>query len=150
MKTRLAVLGALALALLPAAYAARMGMMGMDNVSMERHRYAMRNGIGAEYANRANPLSRSQTNVRAGRDLYGQYCSSCHGASGRGDGPAAGGMTPPPANIAAVTRMRMATDGYLYWTIAEGGAPLGTAMPPYQGVLSEEEIWQLILYLRTL
>lgn len=150
MKRMLAVLGGLALVALPAAHGARMGMMGADNVSVERHRYVMHNGIGPEYAGRVNPLSPTDGNLQAGGRTYEQYCLSCHGPSGRGDGPAAQGLTPPPGNIAAVVRMPMATDGYLYWTVAEGGVPLGTAMPPFGDVLSEREIWQLIVYLRTL
>ena len=46
--------------------------------------------------------------------------------------------------------MPIATDGYLYWTIAEGGTPLGTAMPPFKNVLKDAEIWKVISYLREL
>jgi hypothetical protein len=67
-----------------------------------------------------------------------------------GDGPAAQALNPPPANIAATSRMPMATDGYLYWTIVEGGAPLKSAMPAFQGALKPDQIWQIILYLRQL
>lgn len=44
----------------------------------------------------------------------------------------------------------MTTDGYLYWTIADGGAPLGTAMPPFKSMLKEDQIWKIIIYLREL
>jgi mono/diheme cytochrome c family protein len=44
--------------------------------------------------------------------------------------------------------MPMASDGYLYWTIAEGGVSLKTAMPPFKGALKPDQIWQIILYLR--
>jgi len=46
--------------------------------------------------------------------------------------------------------MPIATDGYLFWAIAEGGIPIGTGMPAFKDALSERETWQLILYLRTL
>ncbi len=46
--------------------------------------------------------------------------------------------------------MPMATDSYLLWTLSEGGAPVGSAMPPFKGLLSEEEMWKIIRYLREL
>lgn len=46
--------------------------------------------------------------------------------------------------------MPMATDGYLFWTIAEGGAPVGSAMPAFKQTLKEDDIWKIITYLRTL
>jgi len=46
--------------------------------------------------------------------------------------------------------MPMATDGYLFWTIAEGGMPIQTAMPVFKGTLKEEEIWQIVTYLRNM
>lgn len=150
MNRWMVVTGGLMLALLPAMHGMAMGMMDSEYGSMLRHRHVMHNGIGAEYANRESPIPRTDDNLRAGRQLYQQNCVACHGKSGRGEGPAAASMDPPPANLAAVVQTRMATDGYLYWAIAEGGAPLGTPMPAYKDILAEEQIWQLIQYLRTL
>jgi mono/diheme cytochrome c family protein len=48
------------------------------------------------------------------------------------------------------SKMPMATDGYLSWTIAEGGVPLQTAMPPFKSILKEDDIWKIIIYLRQL
>lgn len=42
-------------------------------------------------------------------------------------------------------RLSMMTEGYLYWTISEGGEALETAMPAFKDVLSEKERWQVIL-----
>ncbi len=39
-------------------------------------------------------------------------------------------------------------DGYMDWTLAEGGAPLGTAMPPFEDVLSKDDIWAVITYIQ--
>jgi mono/diheme cytochrome c family protein len=44
----------------------------------------------------------------------------------------------------------MASDNYLMWTISEGGAGLGTAMPPFKDALSENERWKIIRYLESL
>ena len=131
----------------------QMGMMrggGMMGGSVLRHQFVARNGIDPKYANKTDPLRASAENLAAGRKLYEADCATCHGVNGLGDGPAAKGLNPPPANIAATARMPMTTDAYLYWTIAEGGVPLHTAMPPFKAVLKDEEIWQIVLYLRRL
>lgn len=128
-----------------------MGMMqdrGMMDVSMLRHRYVMRRGVDPPYASKESPLEPSSDDLREGRRLYDDHCARCHGPKGTGDGPAGKGLEPPPASIAAFGDVPMATDGYLYWTIAEGGAPVGSAMPPFEDVLDEEQIWRLIVYLR--
>lgn len=122
-------------------------MMGGSNVRQE---YFMRNGIGPEYTSMRNPLSRTEQNIQAGKDLFEAMCAACHGKEGHGDGPAAAGLDPPPGNIAGRAKMPMATDGYLFWTIAEGGQPIGTQMPAFGGSLEDEQIWQLILYLRSM
>jgi mono/diheme cytochrome c family protein len=148
--TGLAVFGAL---LLAAQVYGQMGMMGrggMMGMSMIRHRYVMMNGINPEYASKINPLPLTAENVKAGEKLYQQNCASCHGVTGLGNGPAGATLNPPPSNIALLTKMPMATDGYLDWTIAEGGVQLGTAMPAYKGVLNENQIWEIITFLRTL
>jgi mono/diheme cytochrome c family protein len=130
-----------------------MGMRGgcpMGNMSMLRHRYVMMNGIGPRYAAKTNPLPGTAPNIAAGKALYGTYCASCHGLTGLGDTKIGQNLNPPAPNIALIGRMPMATDGYLYWTIAEGGVPLNTPMPAFKGLLKEKQIWQTILFLREL
>jgi mono/diheme cytochrome c family protein len=146
------------LLLLGALAEARMGMMqgggpgmmrgGMMNMSMQRHHYAMRNGLPREYAGKGNPLANNADNLAQGEKLYQGNCAACHGPQGRGDGPAGENLNPRPANIARFAKMPMASDAYLYWTISEGGTPVNSAMPPFKNVLKEEEIWQIITYLR--
>ncbi|HKB59242.1 MAG TPA: cytochrome c [Gallionellaceae bacterium] len=127
------------------------GMMngGMMNGSSPRHVYFMRHGLPEKYANMANPLPASAKNIDAGKALYGQMCASCHGPAGRGDGAAGRALNPPPSDLARTVRMRMGSDGYLYWSIAEGGAAFSSAMPAMGGSWKPEQIWQVILYLRT-
>jgi mono/diheme cytochrome c family protein len=118
-------------------------------MSMLRHQYFMHRGIPEAYRNARNPLSPTEENIAAGRTLYGANCASCHGPRGYGDGPTAQGLNPPPANIAALARMPMASDSYLMWTVSEGGLPIGSAMPAFNGVLSGTQRWQVITYVRT-
>jgi mono/diheme cytochrome c family protein len=134
------------------------GMMGpgwrgqgnMMGPSMQRRHMAMRYGIDSKYATKTNPLAANARTLDSGRNLFQQQCVRCHGVSGAGDGPDGTKLNPRPANIAASGRMPMATDGYLFWTIAEGGAPVGSAMPAFKQTLKEDEIWKIISYLRTL
>ena len=128
-----------------------MGPGGPTGVgSMQRHRYVMQQGLDPRYAEENNPLTPDAANLAAGRTLYRQYCASCHGIDGLGDGDAGKALQPPPANLAWSTKRPIATDGYLDWTIAEGGVPVQTAMPAFKGVLTERQIWQIILYIRQL
>jgi mono/diheme cytochrome c family protein len=153
MRYRLLMLLACWIGLLPSLGYAQMGMMqgrGMGGGSILRHQFVMRNGIDPQYASKQSPIGPSADSLAAGKKLYDQNCASCHGASGLGDGPAAKGMEPRPADIAAFVRTPLATDSYLYWTIAEGGVPIGTAMPPFKSSLKEDEIWKIIVYIRRL
>ena len=72
-------------------------------------------------------------------------CVSCHGASGKGDGPAAAALPPPkPANWTSPT-IQKETDGELFWKISNGRG----AMPPWKH-LPEQERWEVVNYIRTL
>lgn len=123
-------------------------MMGRGRPSMIRHHYYMRNGLPADYRGKISPLSPSATTVAEGALLYTENCASCHGARGLGDGEAGRDLKPPPANIAHMMGMPMYNDAYLFWTVSEGGAPVGSAMPPFKDVLSDEEIWKIIAAMR--
>jgi mono/diheme cytochrome c family protein len=153
MKKLFAVLAVMGALLLAAPVYGQMGMMGqggMMGASMIRHHYVMQNGIDSRYASKINPLPSTAETIKAGKKLYEQDCAPCHGVTGLGNGAVGKTLNPPPSNIAASSKMRMATDGYLYWATAEGGVPLGTAMPAFKGVLKENQIWEIIIYLRTL
>jgi len=123
-----------------------MGMMG----GSARHVYYMRHGLPPEYAEFTNPLARSSENIAEGQALYRQFCASCHGAEARGDGEAGRNLTPPPSDLTSVVQMPMTNEGYLYWTIAEGGAQFNSAMPVNKKVLKDIDIWKLVLYLQSL
>lgn len=104
----------------------------------------------AEYAGKVNPLADQAEAIDPGKQLYAANCASCHGVEAMGDGPAAASLNPQPKPLA--TEMKTLSDDYLYWRIAEGGAfsPFSSAMPAWKRSLSEDEIWQVIAFLRTL
>ncbi len=124
--------------------------MGMRGGHSARHAYYMRHGLPAAYAGKRNPMPATPENIQAGKRLFQQNCTACHGVSGQGDGPQAKGLAPPPANLARAVRMPMMSDAYFLWTISEGGRQFGTAMPSMKATLDETQIWQLVLYLRQL
>lgn len=126
------------------------GGMGMMAGASIRRNFVMRNGIDPKYAGLSNPLPSTAHNISRGRQLYDQNCASCHGARGLGDGPAAKNLRPPPASLTGLRRMQMVSDGYLDWTIDEGGTPVGSAMPPFKDALKPDDIWRVILFIQKL
>jgi high-affinity iron transporter len=78
--------------------------------------------------------------LAAAKALYAQNCAACHGAQGKGDGPAAKGLDPAPSNFHDLDRMAQRSAYGLYNTISLGVA--GTSMAPF-GKLSEDERWAL-------
>ncbi len=83
-----------------------------------------------------------------GRDIYQATCSACHGLAGRGDGPQAMALTPPPANLADSTMLAGSSPLDFYRRITVGVA--GTAMVSYEHALSNAERWAVALYASTL
>lgn len=104
----------------------------------------------AEYANKVNPLARDARAIENGRNTFLVYCASCHGEKGMGDGPVAASLNPRPRQLAG--HAMELSDAYLYWRIAEGGMrePFMSAMPAWKDALSEQQIWEIIAFLRSL
>ncbi len=95
-----------------------------------------------------NPLPSNEENIHAGQKNFGAYCMVCHGLDGQNTGvPFADKMAPPvpPLSSAAVQAY---TDGQLRWIIRNGIFPSG--MPASKEAFRDEEIWQLVLYIRHL
>ena len=100
--------------------------------------------IPAEYAGLSNPLG-SEAAV-AGKEVFQSHCALCHGKAGKGDGVAGQSLEPKPKNLADL--QGNVADDYLFWRI-QTGKP-GTAMVAWKGILSAEETWQLVSFIRTL
>jgi len=76
--------------------------------------------------------------------VYARDCASCHGAVGNGDGPAAAGMEPRPRNFHDDGVMAVSSPFKFYNTMKLGVE--GTTMPSFDGILSEQELWNLAFY----
>ena len=101
------------------------------------------------FADLRNPFAGNQAAAMEGETLYQANCSSCHGVTGEGDGPASAGLDPKPQNLAE--RHSTISDVYLFWRISEGGLmePFNSLMPAWKGLLAEEQIWQVVTFIRT-
>ncbi|MDH3713595.1 MAG: c-type cytochrome [Gammaproteobacteria bacterium] len=101
--------------------------------------------------NVTSPLVPGAGDLAAGRELYeggaDPSCHLCHGIEGDGQGPMAEGFEPPPRNFACAKTVNGIPDGQLFWIIRNGSP--GTAMPGFKQ-LRNEQVWQLVMYLRQL
>ena len=95
--------------------------------------------------NLKNPLAGNTSTMADAKALYVANCGPCHGDKGRGDGPAAAGLNPKPADHSSAN-VQAQTDGALFWKLSEGRAP----MPGYKKIFTDQQRWELINYIRTL
>jgi mono/diheme cytochrome c family protein len=93
-----------------------------------------------------NPTPPSPESINRGRELWRQNCEACHGASGRGDGPISANLQKQPKDLSKIAPSPVFPDGVVAYRIANGGE----VMPAWKGVLSTEQIWDLINFIRTL
>jgi mono/diheme cytochrome c family protein len=105
-----------------------------------------------------NPLRKDQAafakHVDAGGAIYIRNCMYCHGDNLDGKGHFAHGFNPPPANFQDPGTIAMLQEAYLFWRIAKGGpglpkeaTPWNSVMPAWEDRLTDEQIWQVIMYL---
>jgi mono/diheme cytochrome c family protein len=103
--------------------------------------------FNAEYAKLKNSEKDTPENIAAGKAVYLQFCANCHGDKGAGDGGDNRGGTTIP-DLTDKEWLFGATDGELFMVIKEGtGSP---DMIGYKNEVEEKEIWQTVLFIRTL
>ena len=106
-----------------------------------------------DYIGRTNPLGpATDASTKAGEDLFqgkgrAANCAICHGKTGDGKGALSSQYDPPPRNFACAATVNGVVDGQLFWIIRFGSP--GTAMPPHPR-LNDDQVWQLVQYLRGL
>jgi mono/diheme cytochrome c family protein len=93
-----------------------------------------------------NPDKVTDFSLLTGKELFGIYCTPCHGASGKGDGPVAKKFVPTPADISATGHGSHHPEGELFAVVTHGK----NGMPPFRADLSAKERWLVVAYLRML
>jgi mono/diheme cytochrome c family protein len=116
---------------------------------MPRHYIVTLWGVPAPYDGMTNPLPQRKGIYDRGERIYKNYCAMCHGDDGAGDGTAGRTLNPPPGNLIWLSDVpEKKWDEFMVWTIAEGGTALGTSMPAYKQLLTQEEIWAVTAYIQ--
>ena len=93
--------------------------------------------------------TKRSADVLKGKELFLRYCSGCHGEDGRGEAKT---FRPNVGNLAVKKLMDQLPDEYLFTVIKNGGAAVGknAAMPAWQKQLVDQEIWEIVAFVRTL
>ena len=91
-----------------------------------------------------NPVSRTPQSLQHAQELARVNCAMCHGDDGHGSGRVASYFSPVRPVDLASERVRNRTDGQLFWLIANG---IGN-MPAFRHLLSEQDLWTIVLYVR--
>lgn len=101
--------------------------------------------VPANYKTMKNPIAMSDASSQAGQALYMKTCAACHGRTGLGDGPKAKSLKTVPTNFTKAESQNQ-TDGEHFYKTKTGRGD----MPKYEGKLSDDDIWNIINYVRTL
>lgn len=99
-----------------------------------------------ETANLKNPFISKKGVGAEGKKIYDKNCAKCHGIGGKGDGESAGSLQIELPDFSNKEVAMVETDGEWFWKIKTGQFE----MPPFQLVLNDDEVWQVLLHVRTL
>lgn len=82
---------------------------------------------------------------------YHSFCASCHGDSGKGNGPGAEAFNPPPADFTDCAKMKMRSDEFLYKVVPKGGSAEGLSrtMPGWSEAFTDSQMHGLVEYLKS-
>lgn len=114
-------------------------------------------GQAMRLAGLENPLRAEgsmEAHIDTGRQLYVRNCMPCHGDRLDGDGHFSHAFNPVPADFTSNGTIAQLTESYVFWRVAKGGpglpkegTPWDSAMPAWETILTESEIWSVILFL---
>jgi mono/diheme cytochrome c family protein len=101
--------------------------------------------VPANFKSMKNPVAANEASIKAGQALYVKTCTPCHGKTGLGDGVKSKSLK-TPMNDFTKPDFQSQTDGELFYKTKTGRGD----MTKYEGKLTDEEIWNLVNYTRTL
>jgi cytochrome c len=95
-----------------------------------------------------NPVPDTPEVAKEGAEHFQHHCQICHGLDGQATGvPFAAKMDPPVVDLASKD-VQEYTDGQLKWIVENGISPYG--MPGWKGILTDEEMWNIVRFMRHL
>ena len=100
--------------------------------------------VPAEYKTMKNPVVNGDASNKAGMVLYTKMCASCHGKTGLGDGVKARMLKDFPGDFSGAEYQNQADGEHFYKTKFGRGE-----MPKYEGKATDEDIWNMVNYMRT-
>ena len=107
--------------------------------------------IDRSYWLSADPLPVTEANLLRGKEIFLDRCVGCHGLAGDGKGPGARFLSPPPADFTSADDACCGGDtgpGDFYYRILHGWP--GTAMENFGQRLSVDDIWRVVLFIKTI
>ena len=115
-------------------------IFGLSNLSAQNHWQAPQSAKQLQ-----NPVKDEVVALKKGKKIYTSLCVSCHGPDGTGNPVMLKTLNPPPSNLTSKA-VQQQTDGEIYWKITEGRG----LMASYKNMLSDEERWAVVKYIRKL
>ncbi|MDJ0646751.1 MAG: cytochrome c [Flavobacteriaceae bacterium] len=118
-------------------------LFGFLNINLQQDRW-----IAPEEAKSVkNPVKSIDKGLSAkrGKRIFKTRCMICHGVNGVGNGPGGKALSPKPQNL-TLPMVQKQTDGEIFWKVSNGR----NAMIKWGPILSENERWDVVNYVRTL
>ncbi len=100
--------------------------------------------VPANFKSMKNPVAQGDASTKAGMALYLKNCASCHGKAGLGDGVKARMLKDFPGDFSKADFQNQ-TDGEHFYKTKTGRGE----MPKYEGKLADNDIWNIVNYMRT-
>ena len=100
--------------------------------------------VPANFKSMKNPIAKSEASNKAGMALYNKHCASCHGKAGLGDGVKARALKEFPGDFSKAACQDQTDGDHFYKTKFGRGE-----MPKYEGKVSDDDIWNMVNYMRT-
>ena len=100
--------------------------------------------VPANFKSMVNPIAKSDASTTAGKTLFSKTCAACHGKTGLGDGPKAKSLKTVATDFSKAESQNQ-TDGEHFYKTKTGRGD----MPKYEGKLSDDDIWNIVNYVRT-
>jgi mono/diheme cytochrome c family protein len=116
-----------------------LGLMAFESITQEEWK------VPEKYEKMTNPEEASKANVALGKTLYAKHCKSCHGKEGYGDGPKAEEVDGDLGDF-STEEFQEQSDGALFYKSYFGRDD----MPNYEKKMSEEDMWLVVHFMRTL